>query len=123
MGADVTRVWWSNLSSNLLPCILNDSGPKPRPHCSQAACGVNASHFQSLQTRLTLQHSPQVPVALTYREVPLGRQSLGEVVEGVGLGAHWVAVTVNLVEEVRGLVQPVVADVDVLLLHALGPTC
>lgn len=75
-----------------------------------------------LQTTLK-PHSPQLPVALTYREVSLGCQSLREVVEGVGLSAHWVAVTVDLVEEVCRLVQPVVTDVDVLLLHALGPTC
>lgn len=62
-----------------------------------------------------------LPAAKTYREVPLGCQPLGKVVKGVGLGAHWVAVTVDLVEEVSGLVQSVVADVHVLLFYSLGP--
>lgn len=58
-----------------------------------------------------------------HRKVPLGSEPLGEVVEGVGLGAHWVAVPVDLVEQVGGLVQAVVADVHVLLLDVLGPPC
>lgn len=44
-------------------------------------------------------------------------------VEGVGLGAHWVTVAVDFVKKMRGFVQPVVADVHVLLLDAFRPTC
>lgn len=58
-----------------------------------------------------------------YGEVPLGCQPLGEVVEGKGLGAHRVAVTVDLVEEVSRLIQSIVTDVDILLLDAFGPPC
>lgn len=43
-------------------------------------------------------------------------------VEGVLLGAHWVAVAMDLVEQVGRLVQAVVADVHVLLFHVLWPT-
>lgn len=35
----------------------------------------------------------------TYREVSLGSELLGEVVEGVGLGADGVTIAVDLVEE------------------------
>lgn len=59
----------------------------------------------------------------TYGEVSPGGEPLGEVVEGVGPGAHGVAVPVDLVEQVRGLVQPVVADVHILLPHAFGSPC
>lgn len=59
----------------------------------------------------------------TYGEVSPGGEPLGEVVEGVGPGAHRVAVPVDLVEQVRGLVEPVVADVHVLLPHAFGSPC
>lgn len=59
----------------------------------------------------------------TYGEVSPGGEPLGEVVEGVGPGAHGVAVPVDLVEQVRGLVEPVVADVHVLLPHAFGSPC
>lgn len=44
-------------------------------------------------------------------------------VEGVRLGAHWVAVPVDLVEQVGRFVQAVVADVHVLLFYILGPPC
>ena len=60
---------------------------------------------------------------LAYREVSLGGEPLGEVIEGIGLGAHGVAVAMDLVEEVGRLVEAVVADVNVLLLHSLRPTC
>lgn len=59
----------------------------------------------------------------THRKVPLGSQPLGEVVEGVRLGAHRVAVPVDLVEQVGRFVQAVVADVHVLLFYILGPSC
>lgn len=36
----------------------------------------------------------------SHREVSFGRQPLGEVVEGVWLSADWVAVTMDLVEQV-----------------------
>lgn len=44
-------------------------------------------------------------------------------VEGVLLGAHWVAVAMDLVEQVSRLVQAVITDVHVLLFHILRPTC
>lgn len=58
-----------------------------------------------------------------YREVPLRRQPFGEVVEGVGFGADRIAIAVDLVEEVRRLVQAVIADVDVRLLRPFGSSC
>lgn len=42
-------------------------------------------------------------------------------VEGVLLGAHWVAVAMDLVEQVGRLVQAVITDVHVLLFHILWP--
>lgn len=59
----------------------------------------------------------------TYWEVPFGCESLGEVVEGIRLGAHWVTVTVDFVKKMSRFVQPVIADVHILLLHAFRPTC
>lgn len=44
-------------------------------------------------------------------------------VEGVRLGAHRVAVPVDLVEQVGRFVQAVVADVHVLFFYILGPPC
>lgn len=44
-------------------------------------------------------------------------------VEGILLGAHWVAVAVDLVEQVSRLVQAVITDVHILLFHILRPTC
>lgn len=44
-------------------------------------------------------------------------------VEGVRLGAHRVAVPVDLVEQVGRFVQAVVTDVHVLLFYILGPPC
>lgn len=44
-------------------------------------------------------------------------------VEGIWLGADWVAVTVDLVEQVSRLVQAVITDVHILLLHTLRPSC
>lgn len=56
----------------------------------------------------------------TYGEISFGSELLGEVVEGIGFGADRVAIPVDFVEEVRGLVKPVVTDVHVLLLHSFG---
>lgn len=56
----------------------------------------------------------------TYREISPGRQPLGEMIEGIGLGAHGVAAPMHLVEQMGRLVEPVIADVHVLLLHSLG---
>lgn len=58
-----------------------------------------------------------------YREVSLRCKSFGEVVEGVGLGAHWIAVSVDFVEEVGRFVKAVVTDVHILLLHSFWPSC
>lgn len=44
-------------------------------------------------------------------------------VEGVLFGAHWVAVAMDLVEQVSRLVQAVITDVHILLFHILWPTC
>lgn len=44
-------------------------------------------------------------------------------VEGILLGAHWVAVAMDLVEQVSRLVQAVITDVHILLFHILWPTC
>lgn len=44
-------------------------------------------------------------------------------VEGILLGAHWVAVAMDLVEQVSRLVQAVITDVHILLFHILRPTC
>lgn len=41
-------------------------------------------------------------------------------VEGIGFGADRVAIPVDFVEQVCGLVKPVVTDVHVLLLHSFG---
>lgn len=59
----------------------------------------------------------------SHREVSFGREPLGEVVEGIWLGADWVAVTVDLVEQVSGLIQAVITDVHILLFYILWPSC
>lgn len=56
----------------------------------------------------------------THREISLGSELLGEVVKGIGLGADGIAVPVDLVKQVCGLVEPIVTDVHVLLLHPFG---
>ncbi len=58
----------------------------------------------------------------THREVPLRRQFLGEMIERIGLGAHGVPVAMDLVEQVCGFIQPVVADVNVLFLYPFRTT-
>lgn len=59
----------------------------------------------------------------TYREVSLGSEFLGEVVEGVGLGADRVAIAVDLIEEMSWFIQAVITDVHILLLHTFRPPC
>lgn len=44
-------------------------------------------------------------------------------VKGIWLGADWVAVTMDLVEQVSGFVQAVITDVHVLFLHTLRSSC
>lgn len=44
-------------------------------------------------------------------------------VEGIWLGADWVAVAMDLVEQVGGLVQAVIADVHILLFDTFWPSC
>lgn len=44
-------------------------------------------------------------------------------VEGIWLSADWVAVAMDLVEQVSRLVQAVIADIHVLLFHTLRPPC
>ena len=58
-----------------------------------------------------------------HREVSFGSEPLGEVVEGVQLGADRIAVAMDLVEQVCRLVQTVITDVYVLLLYILRPSC
>lgn len=64
---------------------------------------------------------PRTPI--THREVSFGREPLGEVVKGIWLGADWVAVAMDLVEQVSWLVQAVITDVHILLFYILWPPC
>lgn len=66
-------------------------------------------------------HSFSAPRA--HREVSFGCEPLGEVVEGIWLGTDWVAVAMDLVEQVRRLVQAVIADVHILFFYILRPSC
>lgn len=59
----------------------------------------------------------------SHREVSFGCEPLGEMVEGIWLSADWVAVAMDLVEQVSRLVQAVIADIHVLLFHTLRPPC
>lgn len=58
-----------------------------------------------------------------HREVSFWREPLGKVVEGIWLGADWVAITMDLVEQVSRLVQAVITDVHILLFYTLRPSC
>lgn len=80
-------------------------------------------NWQYLSTGENISRLPPSAPPCAHRKVSLGSQPLGEVVEGVRLGAHRVAVPVDLVEEVSRFVQAVVTDVHILLFYILRPSC
>lgn len=92
----------------------------PQATSAPTECHIN---LQYLSTGENISRLPTLAPPCTHRKVSLGSQTLGEVVEGVRLGAHRVAVPVDLVEQVSGFVQAVVTDVHILLFYILRPSC
>lgn len=92
----------------------------PRATSAPTECHIN---LQYLSTGENISRLPTSVPPCTHRKVSLGSQPLGEVVEGVRLGAHRVAVPVDLVEQVSRFVQAVVTDVHILLFYILRPSC
>ncbi len=95
----------------------------------QSKCGLGCNvpppilKYLPVFTDLPAQQPHPLGTPITHREVPFGREPLGEVVEGIWLGADWVAVTMDLVEQVSRLVQAVITDVHILLFYTLWPPC